>query len=119
MSLWVQTIVTIVCSVFASSGFWAVVTIVIQKKDKEEQEKRESEQALSNMVRGLAHAKIIELGEHYIVQGYVTIDDLNEFDHYLYQPYEALGGNGYAKKIYGQVLKLPIVVDKERLEHDR
>lgn len=118
MNPWVQTIVTVVCAVFASSGFWAVVTMMIQKKGKAEQEKCESERALSNMVRGLAHAKIVERGEHYIMQGYITIDDLNEFDHYLYQPYEALGGNGYAKKIYGQVMKLPIVVDKERREHD-
>lgn len=118
MNPWVQTIVTVVCSVFASSGFWAVITIMIQKKDKEEQEKSESERALANMVRGLAHAKIVELGTHFLKQGCVTLDDLNEFDHYLYQPYEALGGNGYAKKIYGQVMKLPIVVDKERREHD-
>lgn len=113
MNPWVQTIVTVICAVFASSGFWAVITIMIQKKDKEEAEKSESERALADMVRGLAHAKLVELGTHFLKQGYVTLDDLNEFDHYLYQPYEALGGNGYAKKIYGQVMKLPVVLDEQ------
>lgn len=121
MNPWVQTIVTVVSSVLASSGLWAFFTSAMQARDRAELEKDESERALANMVRGLAHAKIVEIGTRFLEQGYVTLDDLNEFDHYLYQPYEALGGNGYAKKIYEQVMKLDVIVEDhhtERKQHD-
>lgn len=42
---------------------------------------------------------------------WITIDDLDELNHYLYNPYEKLGGNGYAKKIHDEVLKLPVYID--------
>ena len=34
-----------------------------------------------------------------------------QFNHYLYNPYEKLGGNGYAKKIHDEVLKLPVYLE--------
>ena len=104
MSPWAQTMVTIVCSVFASSGLWAFILAVWQSR-------RKKNDAESRMVRGLAHAKIIEVGSVYIKQGYISLDDYNEFVKYLYEPYEASGGNGTAKKIYEQVAKLPISID--------
>ena len=104
MSPWAQTMVTIVCSVFASSGLWAFILAIWQSR-------RKKNDAESRMVRGLAHAKIIEVGSVYIKQGYISLEDYNEFVKYLYEPYEALGGNGTAKKIYEQVAKLPIAID--------
>ena len=104
MNPWVQTIIAVVTSIFASSGLWALVTALVQNR-------KAKDDALHLMVRGLAHAKIVEIGTRFIKQGWITLDDLDEFNHYLYNPYEKLGGNGYAKKIHDEVLKLPVYLD--------
>jgi len=104
MNQWVQTIIAVVTSIFASSGLWALVAAIVQNH-------KTKDDALHLMVRGLAHAKIVEIGTGFIKQGWITIDDLDELNHYLYNPYEKLGGNGYAKKIHDEVLKLPVYID--------
>lgn len=97
----VEIILTIVGSVFASGGFWAFITAMIQKRDKKIS-------AESKMLRGLAHDRICYLGEAYIKQGFVTKDDFENLHDYLYVPYTELGGNGTAKKIMDDVKKLPL-----------
>lgn len=67
MNPWVQTIITVVTSIFASSGLWALVTTIVQNR-------KTKDNALHLMVRGLAHAKIVEIGSRFIKQGWITID---------------------------------------------
>ena len=97
METWVQTILTIVCAVIASSGFWAFV-----------QKKQDKKDARTKMITGLAHYKIIELGMKYIDRGYVTRDEYENLYDYLYKPYREMGGNGTAEKVMNEVNKLPI-----------
>jgi len=99
-----QTITTIVVSVFASTGFWAFVTAMMQRKDK----KSDKVSAEGKMLRGLAHDRICYLGEYYIKQGWVSKDDYENLHDYLFLPYEELGGNGTAKRIMQEVEKLPL-----------
>lgn len=94
-------ILTIVGSIFASTGFWAFVTYLMQRRDK----KVSTE---GKMLRGLAHDRICYLGEVYIKQGYISKDDYENLHDYLYLPYEELGGNGTAKRIMDEVKKLPL-----------
>ena len=94
-------IVSIVGAVFASTGFWAFLTFLIQRKDKKDS-------AESQMLKGLGHDRIIYLGSCYIKQGYITKDDYENLHDYLYIPYKMLGGNGTAEKIMKEVEKLPI-----------
>lgn len=94
-------ILTIVGSIFASTGFWAFVTYLMQRRDK----KVSTE---GKMLRGLAHDRICYLGEVYIKQGYISKDDYENLHDYLYLPYEELGGNGTAKRIIDEVKKLPL-----------
>lgn len=93
-----QMIVTIVCSLIASSGFWAFIA----KKGA-----RRSDQ--SDMLIGLAHDRIMSLGMYYINRGNITQDEYENLYEYLFKPYERLGGNGSAKRIMKEVDKLPIV----------
>lgn len=116
MNPWVQTIVTVVCSVFASSGLWAFVTTVINNRKKKDDSEDERIEAIEKMVRGLAHDKIVEVGKRYLEQGRITLDSLDEFNHYLYYPYSAIGGNGYAKKVAEEVNKLPLDIVETRKE---
>lgn len=97
MEPWLQTLLTIVTSVVASSGFWAYLQRRVDKKD-----------AKSRMLVGLGHDRIVELGLQYIERGWITQEEYENLNDYLYKPYEELGGNGSAKKIMQEVNRLPI-----------
>lgn len=97
MEPWLQMVVTIVCAVIASSGFWAFI-----------QRKNENKDVKSQMLIGLAHDQIIFLGMKYIERGWISQDEYENLHDYLYKPYEKLGGNGSAQKVMIEVNKLPI-----------
>jgi len=60
------------------------------------------------MLVGLAHDRIIHLGMAYLTRGYITQDEYENLNDYLYQPYEKMGGNGSAKRVMEEVRRLPI-----------
>ena len=93
---WVQMIVTVVCSVVASSGFWALVQSRMNKHD-----------ANTRLLVGLAHDRICYLGLKYIERGYITQDEYENLNDYLYVPYRERGGNGSAQRVMEMVKKLP------------
>lgn len=92
-----QIVMTILCSVLASSGLWAYIQHRMDKRD-----------ARTQMLIGLGHDRIIYLGLKYIERGWLTQDEYENLCQYLYKPYEQLGGNGTAHKIMDEVKKLPI-----------
>lgn len=93
----VSIIVTVLCSVIASSGFWAW----LQKKD-------DKKSLQSQMLIGLAHDRIVSLGMIYIERGWITKDEYENLRDYLYEPYKVLGGNGSAKRVMEEVNRLKI-----------
>ena len=93
---WAQLIVSVVIAVIASSGFWAFMTKLSEKKDIRTQ-----------MLIGLGHDRIVYLCNMYINRGYITPDEYENLYDYLYKPYEELGGNGSAKRLMNKVEKLP------------
>lgn len=99
---------TLLVAIFASSGFWAAITMIIQhhisKKDKEDQ----SQLKMDQMVLGLGHDRICFLGMSYIARGYITKDEYENLVTYLFEPYEALNGNGTAKLVIDKVKLLPM-----------
>ena len=97
MEISFELIVTIVGSVMASSGFWAYL-----------QRRHDNKDLNTKMLIGLGHDRIIYLGLCYIERGWVTQDEYENLNDYLYDPYSQLGGNGSAKKIIEEVNKLPI-----------
>lgn len=99
-------IVSIVGAVFASTGFWAFLTNLIQRKDNKES-------AESQMLKGLGHDRICYLGARYIKQGYITKDDYENLHDYLFVPYKKLGGNGTAEKIMKEIERLPLLKEGE------
>lgn len=97
MSDILQIIVTIVCSVLASSGLWSFI-----------QARREKKDAKTQMILGLGHDRIVNQGMIFIKRGWLTQDEYENLHDYLYVPYEKMGGNGSAKKIMAEVERLPI-----------
>ncbi len=98
--------VSIIGSVFASTGFWAFLTFVIQQK-------HDKSSAEAQMLKGLGHDRICYLGAKYIRQGYITKEDYENLHEYLYLPYKKLGGNGTAERVMKEVEKLPLKNEKE------
>lgn len=97
MPEWLQIIVTIICSVIASSGFWAYLQRRYEKRDSK-----------TELLIGLAHDRIMWLGMHYIHRGWIGQDEYENLHDYLYQPYDKSGGNGSARRVMQEVEKLPI-----------
>ena len=98
MEPWIQQIVVpLAVAVLTSSGLWALVS---KRADKNDAERK--------MLVGLAHDRITHLGMAYLTRGYITQDEYENINDYLYQPYEKMGGNGSAKRIMEEVRKLPI-----------
>lgn len=96
----IQTFVTILCSIIASSGLWAYISKKADKKDIRTQ-----------MLIGLAHDRILSLGMQYLERGdWITRDEYENLHDYLYIPYEKMGGNGSAHRVMLEVdNKLKIV----------
>jgi hypothetical protein len=99
-------IVSVVCAVFASTGFWAFLTYVLQGKDTKET-------AEGQMLKGLAHDRICHLGKAYLKNGYIPHDDYQNLYVYLYLPYRNLGGNGLVEKIMKEVERLPLTLAEQ------
>lgn len=97
MDIWVQIAVPLAAAVLTSSGLWAVVA---RRADKDDAERK--------MLVGLAHDRIVHLGMVYVDRGYITQDEYENLNDYLYAPYEKMGGNGSAKRVMEEVRKLPM-----------
>lgn len=94
---WYEILLTIIGSVFASSGFWAWI-----------QSRRDKKDAKTQMILGLGHDRIINLCEKYIARGWITSDELENLQLYLYDPYIKMGGNGTAKRLMALVMNLQV-----------
>ena len=103
-----QMLITIVCSVIASSGFWACMQSRLEKRDIK-----------TEMLIGLAHDRIVYLGLCYLERGaWITQDEYENLNDYLYKPYEKMNGNGTARKIMQEVNKLRIVKSPLKIKEE-
>lgn len=95
-----QLVVTVICSVMASSGLWA---IVLRRMDRGD--------AKTELLTGIAHDRIIFLGMSYVNRGYITQDEYENLHVYLYEPYKKVTGGedfGSADRVMKEVDRLPI-----------
>ena len=93
----VQVLLTIISSILASSGVWAIVARILDNRSVKTQ-----------MLIGLGHDRICWLGLQYIERGYIYADEYENLHDYLYKPYAKMGGNGSAKKIMDEVSRLEV-----------
>lgn len=90
-------IIAVVSAAAASSGFWAYIQRRHDKKD-----------AKTELLVGLAHDIIISKGMVYIERGWITQEEYENLNDYIYQPYKKNGGNGSAERVMNEVNRLPI-----------
>jgi len=94
---WVEISLTILGTVGASTGFWTYF-----------QKKAESRGATHSMLLGLGHDRIMYLGMCFIEQGWISQDEYENLNDYLYIPYKKMNGNGSVARIMEEIHKLPI-----------
>lgn len=97
MEYWTEMVITVMCSILASSGLWAIILKRMEKKD-----------AKTELLIGMAHDRIMFLGSSYLDRGYITRDEYENLHEYLYVPYTKAGGNGSAEHMMQLVDKLPL-----------
>lgn len=97
MDTWVPVAVTSISTVLASSGLWSWL-----------QKKNSNQSATSRLLMGLAYDKITNRGMEYIKRGWISKDEYEDFQKYLYEPYKDFGGNGVAERIMTEVSRLPL-----------
>lgn len=96
----IQMIVTVLCSVLASSGLW---TFIYKRTDKMD--------AKTELLMGIAHDRIVFLGMTYVSRGWITQDEYENLYTYLYEPYTKVNGRldtGSADRVMKEVERLPI-----------
>ena len=94
---WSQVLVSVLLALLGSTGLWSFLARILDKKS-----------AKSRMILGLGHDRIVTLGMKYIARGWISQDEFEDLDVYLYQPYKSMGGNGSAKRVMDEVARLPI-----------
>lgn len=99
MDYWLQMVVTIVCSVLASSGLWAFISKRSDRMDSK-----------TELLMGIAHDRIVFLAMTYVNRGWITQDEYENLYNYLYSPYVKVGGdkNESTRRIMNEVDSLPI-----------
>lgn len=132
LSLFWQEVIKILATGLLSGGFFSWLTSRMARKDQVKDKKEAKEDRVddmmallqelvawkdgetelsrkqSEMLLGLAHDRIIYLGSKYLEQGYIDMQELDDFNTYLYEPYAVLGGNGTGEKIWERVNTLPV-----------
>lgn len=95
-----SVIIAVLCTLLGASGFWALVSRIIDKKSLN-----------SKMLLGLAHDRIMWLGMKYVDKGEITQSEYENLYKYLYEPYKKMGGNGSVERLMREVDKLKIIHD--------
>lgn len=94
---WLKTAGTIIITLLGSAGFWGFLDARRTKKS-----------ASTRLLVGIAHDRIVYLGMKYVGRGYITKDEYENLNDYLFEPYTKCGGNGSAKRVMEEVRKLPL-----------
>ena len=95
-----DSLILLITAIITSQGIWTIVGARIGSKSSR-----------IDLLKGLAHDRIIHVGRNYVKRGWISYDEYEDFMVYLYDPYAKLGGNGLAEKVIEDVKKLPIVVN--------
>jgi len=96
--------------ILASTGLWRFLEFVVTHK----MQRKTSTQKL---LLGLAFKDIVETCEKHLANGEIDTDEYKELNHYLFEPYQKMGGDGTAARLIAEVEKLPI--KKARLNADK
>ena len=96
-----EVLLTLIVSVFASTGFWAVINTLIQNKSAAKKNERAA-------LLGLLHVELVRQCEYFIGRGSISKGEYEDLRKYVYDPYKELHGNGSGDRLMSEVDKLPL-----------
>lgn len=88
----------ILIAFIASSGFWAVVQLIIGNRYKRDDKRS----ALEKATLALLHDRLHNAYKASQRRASIDIEELRNLD-YIYSAYKALGGNGTGDEIYKRI----------------
>lgn len=94
---------------FSTAISGLVVAYKLLKNKQNQQDKKNK--AIENGVQALLRNELIRRYREYETKGEISIIDKENIEH-LFQEYKNLGGNGTVKKMYDELLELPIKIIK-------
>lgn len=97
-----EAVLVAIIAGLTGGGISQLIIFLIQRRDAKKAN------PMADMLKGLGHDRITDLGTQYIQRGWITKDEFENLNDYLYKPYQELGGNGTAEKIMSEVRKLPL-----------
>lgn len=106
MNYWVTGCITILVSIFGSMGFWSFMSDRRSKKSIE----RAAIQCVLFMAIKMSCKTCLR-------RGWVTTEEIEDIEKYMFEPYEKMGGNGTAKLLMDKIKALPSKPPKDQ-NHD-
>lgn len=108
-----QIIITIITSIMASSGLWALILAIVQRRAEARAASKKADSAERKMLLALAHDRLYYLCGQFLAEfkaGTRDHMDVDEFHNLqiLYTGYTGLGGNGTCKRLYDEASKIPV-----------
>lgn len=95
MSTW-EYFLSASAMIFGSVGFWTFIQHMLERKSNNKK-----------ILLGLTYLAIKVNCNTILERGYVTTEELEDLEKYLYEPYKAQGGNGMAEELMKRVKQLP------------
>ena len=101
-----EHLVTIFVALAASSGFWALVSKIYDKKSDGRERKEEDSKVIKAALLALLHDALYDKCTTILEVGAISPEDFENIDTMI-KPYEALGGNGTIHKLWAEIKDLP------------
>lgn len=108
-------LITTVGATVTTIGGWPLVKMIngaiVDRREHDEKRFSSLETLTELLAKGqiaTLHDRVYAEGERLLQRGWVTIDELNNFQ-YLFDAYQDLGGNGTGEVIYTHVSQLEVV----------
>jgi len=87
-------------------GILSIATKIYKQLKTTKQQTEQRFKLLEDANLALLHDKIYQQCSHFLDQGWIAVDDLENLD-YIWRGYRGLGGNGTGEALYKKVLDLP------------
>lgn len=94
---YLQMVLTITVTILASNGFWMYLQFKMSYKDSK-----------TKLLMGLAHDRIVSMSMAYIERGFITHEEYENLNKYLFKPYDMIGADETTKRLMCEIKKLPI-----------
>lgn len=96
MNQWIEYAIAGAGMIFASTGFWSLVQ---RQLDKHSDSRK--------MSLGITYLGIKMSCTTVLKKGWISTEELEDLEKYLYEPYKKMGGNGTAEVLINKVKALP------------